>query len=132
MTSEPQQTSAAEPQAGQPADSRLQHLTLGLLMVIIVALAGLWIVERGHARRARNNLLEMQQAVEQQNEQVRTVLGLTPPPTIDRDALPSRQGRLDGEQRKILRMPADRARLLGLREGDIIEVAPETPPGGGQ
>jgi hypothetical protein len=124
MGADSQQSSNDREAPASSGDARLQHLTLGLLVVIIVALAGLWIVERGKSRRAREDLLEMQRAVSQQNDQIRAVLGLEPPAALDRDHLPRRAATIDDQPREVLLLKADQARTLGLQDGDVVEVAP--------
>ncbi|NBB95518.1 MAG: hypothetical protein GVY16_07230 [Planctomycetes bacterium] len=104
-------------------DGRFQLITLGLLVVIIVALAGLWIVERGRSRGLQEDLDTVQRRVAEQNDTVRAVLGLQPPAAIDRSSLPQRQATLNGEERRVLLLDADRAETLGLQVGDVVQVA---------
>jgi hypothetical protein len=111
------------------SDARLNYLALGLLVVIIVALAGLWIIERGKTRRARKALAEIQERYEDQNRQVRTVLGLEPPKSIDRQRLPHETVDYQGESRRVLLLDVGTARRLGLDAGDLLYVPPRSSDG---
>ncbi len=128
MSTSPEIPAADSPPEG-PTDreSSMSGVILGLLMIIIVTLAGLWVLQIGKTQRARRELMRVQQRFDQQNEEVRSVLGLDPAAPLNRHRLPRREVQYQGQPREVLLLDAAEAHRLGLMPGDVVEVVASPP-----
>ena len=117
----PGQVTSASAVAG-----RFPVLVYGLCGLIIVLLAGLWIMERGHRNRAQARVRDINQAIAQQKKKMqslgRLVAAQATQAKIMRNSLPKKQAKLDGKNRTVLILDAQAGKNLGLQPGDVIEV----------
>lgn len=123
------------PPAG--ADAKYLLVVGGLLVLIVVLLAGLWLRERRRANAARAEL-----ALTQRNTVARGQLqaaltqmlrGRGPasrPRALQREDLPAETVTWNGHPRKVLRASAAAGERIGLLPGDVVVVAapPATAP----
>ena len=116
----------------QPGESN--HFSLivtALMVVIIVALAGLWIIERGRRLRAETDLVELQSSSQRKMQSMGNMLvqqmTQTPSIAVNRDQLATQQVKWNGEARTVLLLSAAKGETLGFAPGDAILV---TPPAG--
>jgi hypothetical protein len=123
MSTEPDtRTAHSLPPQSPDSESSMSGMIFGLLIIIIVTLAGLWVLERGKTHRARRELVQVRERFEQQNSQVREVLGLNPAAPLNRNTLPRREVQYQGQPREVLLLGAIEAHRLGLEPGDVVEV----------
>jgi len=124
---------------GQGSEARTSLILGGLMMLIAISLAGLWIIERGRSSRAEHNeaqlrmqlapMLQQQKKMQMVGQMLAEQGGLTP---IARDQLPTRPVEYDGQKRAVLLLSASLGGQIGFQPGDIIEVSqpPATQPAG--
>lgn len=118
-------------EAHAEADTRYPWLLTGLLAMIAVALAGLWLVERGRRLRAEAEWLEEHRRNEASMRLVGQMLAQEEhSPKWDRRRLATREVVWDGQPRTVLLLPAPDGEALGLQPGDAILVTPppQAPP----
>jgi len=120
--------------SSQQPDTRFLVAVGGLLLVVIVLLAGLWLRMRRRAERAESQIAELARQRSQIGAAVQQVMaehaaGLA----VEREALEPRRVTLDGRQVTALRLPAGEGERLGFQPGDVIlvESAPATAPASG-
>jgi len=105
---------------------RFPVLVYGLCGLIIVLLAGLWIMERGHRNRAQARASDIDIAITQQQKKMqslgRLIAAQATQAKIMRNSLPKKQVKLDGKNRTVLILDAQAGKNLGLQPGDVIEV----------
>lgn len=109
-------------------DSRFNLIVTILLVVIIIALAGLWIVERGRRMRAETALIEEQVNSQKQIQSVGQVMlqQIGQMSSINRDQLATQQVDWNGQSRTVLLLSASEGEKLGFIPGDAILVT--SPP----
>jgi protein involved in polysaccharide export with SLBB domain len=118
-------------------DLRYWTLIAGMAVLILIALAGLWILERGRRARAERELAEYR-SLQQKTETLRDLLGADTPsgfPAIklDREALRRNAIEAGIDAPDVLLLSADEAALLGLEPGDRLRVPrPGVPDGVGE
>jgi hypothetical protein len=109
-------------------DNRFGLIVTVLLVVIIVALAGLWIVERGRRLRAETALVNEQSAGEKRMQSMGDMLvrqmTQTPSMSIQRDQLATQQVHWNGIGRTVLLLSASEGEKLGFQPGDAILITP--------
>jgi hypothetical protein len=103
------------------------HVVVGvLLLMIIFALAALWIIERRNhhnAVQAIKGLQEHAKELRGQNRQFNDMLQkISQHPGIPRDLLTTRPVRLNGDSVHVLVLPPEMAVPLGLNPGDTVVV----------
>ena len=113
--------------SGEPGN-HFGLIVSGLLIVIIVALAGLWMVERGRRLRAETALAEQQTASQKKMQSMGTMLvqqmTQAKPVQIDRRQLATQQVNWNGQDRAVLLLSAAQGELFGFQPGDAIFVTP--------
>jgi hypothetical protein len=97
----------------------------GLLLLILVALAVLWIRERSAGQRYRSKLAEKEAELDQQRAEfaMQAFLQENQSPVIQRSNLPAQYRQLDGAQVTVLTLSAETGQQLGFMPGDVIIVA---------
>ena len=116
------------------ADARFQIIVAALMVLIIAALAGLWLIERNRRIRAERELAEFSQRQLQAQAMLSQLAmgGLEPQttPRINRADLPPELVTLEHMGRTMLKISADAGERLGFLPGDIVFVAdrPTTQP----
>jgi len=111
------------------SDSRYLLVAGGLLVVIIVALAWLWLAERTQRRRLADQVQQLQ--LRQRLAQLIPGMGgpgRQIPPEIARDELPQETVNWNGRARTVLRMAEADAQRLGFQPGDVIVVSEGQAP----
>jgi len=119
-------------------DQHYNLLIMGLLIVIIITLAGLWSMEWGRRKRAEDDLVKYME----QNRKLQQLGGLLPAGTDiqnllstvqpeSRAALPDRSSLekvdWDGSKKQVLVLDPRTAEILGFAPGDVIWVRPASP-----
>lgn len=118
------------PTAAQ-ADIKYLAFVGGLLVLIVAALASLWLMERARRVNAENQLdhanrkAEGLQAVFGQmlTERSQAAIG----EAIQRSDLAPKTGSLDGLPVSVFEISASAGRRIGFLPGDVIRVSPERP-----
>lgn len=118
------QTDAPQP---KPTEA-VNWIIVGLAVLIVVTLAGLWVMERSGRAKAERLAADLRR----KNQLVGQMLidQARPGVVIDRTALPTRPLSVDGRDRTALLLSAAQARLLGFAPGDLVLVTdpPRTAP----
>ncbi|MBN1941895.1 MAG: hypothetical protein JW849_01245 [Phycisphaerae bacterium] len=115
--------------ASTEPDNRFGLIVTALMIVIIVALAGLWIIERGRRLDAETALRAQESASREKMQSMGEMLirQMTQTPiSIHRDQLAVQEVNWDGQPREVLLLPASEGETFGLQPGDAILVTP--PP----
>jgi len=109
-------------------DARYFALVGGLLVVIVAALAWLWLAERARRVDAEEALAEVRERRALSLAEVMRIGGAAPPAgeAVRREDLSPRQVTVDGRLREVFFISASGGRRMGFRGGDVIIVA-ETP-----
>lgn len=102
-------------------------MVCALLVVIVVALAGLWLVEQNKARRARKQLAELHDVMNIQKGLAGPPQVIEIPQMIDRRSLETQQVQVNGQPQTVLLLRAEQGVLFGLRPGDVVKVLGEVP-----
>lgn len=107
-------------------DNRFGLIVTALMIVIIVALAGLWIIERGRRLRAETDLAEQQTAVQRKMQSMGDMLiqqmTQTPSMSVRRDQLATQPVDWNGQSRTVLLLSASEGEKLGFQPGDAILI----------
>ncbi len=122
-------------ETGALSDTKFHAIVGALLLLMIVVLAGLWIMEQGRRRRAEARLSDFARLQAQQREKMQVMgemlVQQTAAPAVDREALATSQVQWNGTLRTVLLLAAPLGRSIGLLPGDVVLVtAPASPPGG--
>jgi hypothetical protein len=105
-------------------------LTAGLLLLITLATATLWMRERT-GRAADRDALRQQIDVQEKQLMLQAMLQPQEPgAAVSRDDLPMRYAELDGTQVPVRTLSAQAGERIGLMPGDVIVVAEELAPEG--
>jgi len=119
--------------ASSEPDNRFGLVVTALMIVIIVALAGLWIIERGRRLRAETDLAEQQTAAQRNVQSMGDMLiqqmTQSPSMSVRRDQLATQQVDWNGEPKTVLLLSASEGETLGFQPGDAILI---THPAGTQ
>jgi len=114
--------------AAPPPDNRFLVAVVGLVLVIVALLAGLWLRMRARALRAEADLARLTPAARQRQDVAdlfrKAVKDKRVLLTIDRDRLTTRPARIDGRDVIAFGLSAPEGAAWGLRPGDVIIVAP--------
>ena len=118
--------------AGPPADVRYLVVVGGLLLLIVVALAVLWVNERNGRIVAQIELtrLRVQQSGSLGSLMSESGWRIAPPGgarAVNRGDLPRKAVILDGRETAALQISAAAGTRFGFQEGDVILVAEEPP-----
>jgi len=118
----------AKDSPARAAEGRQLFLVGGLLVVIVTALAALWLVERARRARAETEAADLRRRQDAQGVLQRLIAGgglaaEDTPGAVRRGDLPSRSATLDGTPRTVFRISASAGERFGFRPGDVIEVA---------
>lgn len=100
-------------------------IVAALLVVILVALAGLWIIERRQRGRAENDLMLLQAEGQKKMQTMGNMLvqQMTQKQVaVNREQLPTQQVDFNGRARTILLLSAADGEKLGFQPGDVIFV----------
>jgi len=127
---------------GRPsgAETRFQVVVAALMVLIIVALAVLWLRER------RSRLDAIQQLADMRSRELRTLLGAGGPPglpplagdaaaqgglvrPVQRDDHVPEVLIVDGRPRRVYRISSEAGGRIGFFPGDVILVAPDAAGG---
>jgi hypothetical protein len=117
------------------ADGRYLLVVGGLMVLIVLLLAGLWLIERRTTRDLADRLRALRQDVGrrgQVEDMLRQMLrGGRPPETrpLERDDLPVETVTWNGRPRAVFRISAADGRRIGLRPGDAVVVATQPATG---
>ncbi|HDY65632.1 MAG TPA: hypothetical protein ENH84_05320, partial [Phycisphaerae bacterium] len=88
------------------ADLRFHLLAGGLLVVILITLAGLWIMERGRRVRIESTMATMRQQLAEQQKKVTAVSQMlireASTPTVNRRELPTTKVQWNGREKTVL------------------------------
>ena len=111
-----------------PTDARYFLLVGGLLVVILAALAWLWLAERARRVDAEEALMDLRRQRAVSRAEVMRMGGAAQPAGghVRRDDLSPRQVTVDGRRREGFLVSESAGRRMGFRGGDVIIVA-ETP-----
>ena len=115
-----------------PADVKYLVIVGGLLLLIIVALAVLWMNERNGRIAAQRELARLRAA---QSGALGSLMNdpgwrIAPPGgarAVNREDLPRKAVTLDGRKTSALQISAGAGARFGFQEGDVILVAEEPP-----
>ncbi|MBN1555324.1 MAG: hypothetical protein JXA11_11305 [Phycisphaerae bacterium] len=114
----------------QEQNNHFGLIVTGLLIVIIVALAGLWLIEKGNRKRAEQTLLELQTASQKKLQTMGTMLvqqmEQAKTNSVNRDQLATQEVDWNGLPRTVLLLSAADGEKLGFQPDDAILVTP--PP----
>jgi hypothetical protein len=109
-------------------DSRFGLIVTGLLVVIIVALAGLWMMERKRRCNAETALDDLQVSSREKMQSMGNMLvqQMTQAShmAVDRDQLATQRVNWNGRDRSVLLLSASRGEKLGFQPGDVILITP--------
>ena len=123
------------------ADLRFHLLAGGLLVVILITLAGLWIMERGRRVRIESTMATMRQQLAEQQKKVTAVSQMlireASTPTVNRRELPTTKVQWNGREKTVLLLGVEIGGRLGFESGDVVQITPPvtakeptTQPGG--
>lgn len=104
---------------------------IGLLAVMLVSVAGLWLVEKGRTNRAYGQIRKQNEYIARQQGQMHQLGGMlaqTNIKKIDPASLPTEKHKFDGKDVNVIMLDEFSAQTHGLKAGDVILVAP-TPMG---
>ena len=107
-------------------DTRFVYITGGLMLLIVVLLAGLWLGMRKRALTAEGTLL----AERQRNQMVAQMLlkGSLSVPQLNLEGLETAPATLDGRAVQVLHLPARLGQIVGFSPGQVIVVEPDAEP----
>ena len=117
-----------EPTAGN--DTRFYLIVCLLMGVMIAALGGLWMMERGRRVRAERAVAQSQAdllAQQQKFQMASQMLMQQPASAIDRGELPAIPVEFNKAPRRALIIGPIQGRQFGFQPDDLIWVAPEKP-----
>jgi hypothetical protein len=124
-----QRTQPTPPAPSQDASSDARYLLVigGLMILIIVLLAALWLKERARANRAAESMAAMRNLT---SRELGRFLGAQAPGVrpLQRDDLPAETVDWNGRPRKVLLVGPAAGTRLGLQPGDVLVVADAPAP----
>ncbi len=116
---------------GVRPDSRFQLLTGGLLVVIVITLAGLWMMERARRVRTENTTAEMREQLAEQQKKLQTIgqmlIRQVNAPITNRSELGTVKVQWNGEKKTVLLLGEGIGKRLGFESGDVILITPGPP-----
>ncbi|MCD4825544.1 MAG: hypothetical protein K8S55_13185 [Phycisphaerae bacterium] len=116
--------------AASAVDMRFVYMVVGLLIVIVLTMAGLWIVERGQKSRLQADFNESQkhlQGQEHKMQRLGTMLaGQAMTSRVHRGELATQEVDWNGKKKTVLLLGGEVGRELGFQPGDVILVT--APP----
>jgi hypothetical protein len=103
-----------------------------LLLVILVTLAGLWIIERGNRTRAERDLVNLHRQLDGEKGKTQRLSEMLvhqalAQPVVRKD-LATTKMKWDGRERTVLLLSAKAGRKLGFQPDDVVWVT-ESPAG---
>ena len=116
---------------GVRPDSRFQLLTGGLLVVIVITLAGLWMMERARRTRTENTTAGMREQLAEQQKKVQAIgqmlVRQVNEPITNRSELATIEVQWNGEKKTVLLLGKSVGKRLGFESGDVILITPGPP-----
>ena len=110
------------------ADLRFNLLAGGLLVVILITLAGLWIMERGRRVRTESSMTTMLQQLEQQQKKLmamgQMLVQEVSTPVVNRRGLPTTKVQWNAREKTVLLLSAEIGGKIGFESGDVIQITP--------
>ena len=116
---------------GVRPDSRFQLLTGGLLVVIVITLAGLWMMERARRARTESTMAGMRGQLAEQQKKMQTIgqmlVRQMNAPITNRSELGTIKVQWNGEKKTVLLLGEGVGKRLGFESGDVILITPGPP-----
>ncbi len=116
---------------GVRPNSRFQLLAGGLLVVIVISLAGLWMMERARSFRTENTTAEMREQLTEQQKKLQTIgqmlIRQVNAPVTNRSEMGTIKVQWNGEKKTVLLLGEGVGKRLGFESGDVILITPGPP-----
>ena len=120
-----------------PVDMRFVYMVVGLLILIVLTMAGLWIIERGQKNRLQAKFNESQKQMqkrlrgqEYKTQRLGTMLASQAMASrVQRGELATQEVDWNGKKRTVLLLGGEVGQGFGFQPGDVILVTapPKTP-----
>ena len=116
---------------GVRPDSRFQLLICGLLVVIVITLAGLWMMERARRARTESTMAGMREQLAEQQKKMQTIgqmlVRQVNAPITNRSEMGTIKVQWNGEKKTVLLLGEGIGKRLGFESGDVILITPGPP-----